>query len=106
MKTNLNQYILPNKIYLANVWNKLGFSKESYEDFLRDSDCESFLAPYLFTLESLSPKDRRAFEIFYANYLARSGLLDGSVPEDLLAFVASDRVFELTFVATAQYYFL
>lgn len=107
MKTNLNNYILPNKTYIAHLCDTFLWDEKAYDAFASESCSDKpYLAPYLFTLSNLLPKDRKAFEIFYMNYLNRSGIFEGDRPGDLSEFVMSDLVFSLTFIATAQYYFL
>jgi hypothetical protein len=105
---NLNNYIIGNKQYLTYLFQKYG-SKEDYNQFILDKKYNEHLLPYVYTYTLLSKKEKSCFDIFYMNYIEKSGIIETPIDGDIVdifEFASTDIVYTVTLIIAAQYYFL
>lgn len=121
MKVNLQNYILDSNTYLLQLYENITLEHKNYENYLYAHTkiktypklielCDEHninINPYLYTLDIISHKDLKAFNLFYNIYMKKNDFIsqdDNTLNSILIAEKSIDNL--IAFIITIQYFFL
>lgn len=124
MKVNLNNNILNSQIYLINLFDNIHINHCDYEKYITSNEilwqqsypklfniCDEnkiIIYPYLYTLERITIKEKKAFTIFFITYMKKSGFINleenNYIDPLVIASISLENL--LAFIFTIQYFFL
>lgn len=118
MRINLNTMILDSHTYLSYLFENNHIKHKNYEKFMQNnydkyntelldlSDQYNInIAPYLYTLDCIDERSKKAFSVFLNTYMKRVGLIE-TTEEDILKMAANSIDYLAMLIITMQYYFL
>lgn len=123
MKVNLNSNVLDSQIYLLYLYDNIRINHFEYDkyitinennwnhhsDLIRICDDNNIdIYPYLYTLDRITPVEKKAFNMFYITYMKKNNMVPKNEDYNIDVLLIAKRSLEnlLTFIITIQYFFL
>lgn len=124
MKVNLNSHVLDSQTYLLHLYDNVHIKHCEYDkyitiqennwnhlyaDLIRICDDNNIdIYPYLYTLDRITPEEKKAFNMFYITYMKKNEMVPKNEDYNIDVLLIAKRSLEnlLTFIITIQYFFL